>query len=137
MSSSLQRVVALPTGLTMTLGISMSQALAAAPAIARLVIRGGRITPALLLVPADVPLVLMLRNEDATARLFTSRMLGMEKTIPGHCQSPVWLAPLIAGQYSFEIVARREGSDMAETIDDTGDLLIAQVTPQVIAQAGR
>ena len=67
----------------------------------QLTIRDHRFSPAELHVPANQPLVIDVRNEDATAEEFDSSELGVEKVIAGGRQLPVRIRPLTPGRYNF------------------------------------
>jgi plastocyanin len=57
--------------------------------------------PSEIHVKAGVPVVLHLRNEDATAEEFDSSALKVEKVVAGHGTATVRLRPLKPGRYPF------------------------------------
>ena len=67
----------------------------------QLTIRNHRFAPTELHIPAHVPVVIDVRNEDATAEEFDSADLGVEKVIAGGRQSPIRIRPLAPGRYKF------------------------------------
>ena len=71
------------------------------PVRLQLTIRDHRFDPPELHVPANRPVVIDVRNEDATAEEFDSADLGVEKVIAGGRQSPVRIRPLAPGRYGF------------------------------------
>lgn len=71
------------------------------PVRLELTIRDHRFTPAELHVPANRPVLIEVRNEDASAEEFDSADLGVEKVIAGGRQSVVRIRPLAPGRYGF------------------------------------
>ena len=66
-----------------------------------LTIKDHKFDPAELHVPAGKPIILVVRNADATAEEFESSALKVEKIIAGGQQGTVRLRPLAAGSYAF------------------------------------
>jgi len=64
-------------------------------------IRDHRFTPAEIHVPAGKPVMLSIKNEDATAEEFDSLALKVEKVIVGGRTATLRLRPLGAGRYPF------------------------------------
>ncbi len=80
--------------------------LAAGPARAELpaytvVARDGRLTPAVLEVPAGLRFKIVIRNEGRDAIEFESLRLRKEKVLAPGAQSFVVIAPLKPGEYDF------------------------------------
>jgi heme/copper-type cytochrome/quinol oxidase subunit 2 len=84
------------------LGLGAVQgALAAEPAMLKLVIRDHRFSPAEITVPANTPTVIQITNADPTPEEFDSPDLKVEKVIAGGQTGLVRLRPLKPGRYSF------------------------------------
>lgn len=64
-------------------------------------IRNHRFEPAEIKVPAGKPLVLVVKNTDATAEEFESKVLKIEKVIPGKSEGTFRVRPLTPGRYTF------------------------------------
>src|SRR5271170_6581568 len=64
-------------------------------------IKEHRFTPSEIHVPRGKPVVLTIRNEDATAEEFDSSSLKVEKVVPGGNYGTVRLRPLGPGRYPF------------------------------------
>ncbi|HZT20194.1 MAG TPA: cupredoxin domain-containing protein [Dongiaceae bacterium] len=64
-------------------------------------IKEHKFEPAEVRVPAGKPIILVVKNADATAEEFESHALKVEKVIPGGQQGTVRLRPLAAGSYAF------------------------------------
>jgi plastocyanin len=79
--------------------------LIAAPALAddaiALKIKDHKFTPAEIHVKANVPNVITMTNEDATAEEFDSTSLKVEKVVAGNSSGNVHLRPLAPGRYPF------------------------------------
>ncbi len=71
------------------------------PATIDVTIKDHVFTPSEITVPAGQRVVLMVKNEDATAEEFDSTDLRIEKVIAGHDSGAVRLHPLDPGRYSF------------------------------------
>jgi hypothetical protein len=98
----LLRSLLLPTGLVMTLGLSVPElAQAADPVQLSITLRGNRFEPTELRLPARTPAILTIHNEDEGAEEFESKALRVEKVIPGRSQGVVRLPPLAPGRYAF------------------------------------
>lgn len=65
------------------------------------VIRNHTFVPAEIHVKAGQPVVLHVKNEDATAEEFESAALKVEKVVAGHGTAVVRIRPLAAGRYPF------------------------------------
>lgn len=79
---------------------------AAAPALAdqpvyTVVAKDGRLTPAVLEVPAGRRFKIVIRNEGRDAIEFESRQLRKEKVLAPGAQSFVVIAPLKPGEYDY------------------------------------
>jgi plastocyanin len=64
-------------------------------------IKDHKFDPAEVRVPAGKPVILVVKNADATAEEFDSSALKVEKIIPGGQQGTVRLRPLAVGNYAF------------------------------------
>jgi hypothetical protein len=77
----------------------------AAPALASndilLKLKDHKFTPAEIHVKANVPNVIVMNNEDATAEEFDSTSLKVEKVVAGNSSGNVRLRPLSPGRYPF------------------------------------
>jgi hypothetical protein len=60
-----------------------------------------KFTPAEIHVKANVPNVIVMTNEDATAEEFDSTSLKVEKIVAGNSSGNVRLRPLAPGRYPF------------------------------------
>src|SRR4051812_3864422 len=65
-------------------------------------IKDHRFTPSEIRVPAGKPVILVIKNEDATAEEFDSSALKVEKVIAAGTSGSIRLRPLAAGRYPFE-----------------------------------
>jgi plastocyanin len=74
---------------------------AAGPVTIAVVIKDHVFTPAEIHVPTGVPVVLKIRNDDATAEEFDSTDLKTEKIIAAGYEALVRLRPLGPGRYAF------------------------------------
>ena len=79
--------------------------LAACPAWAEevyeLVIQDHRFTPAVLSVPANKKIKVIVKNQDATPEEFESFDLNREKVVSGKSKIMVFIGPLKPGHYKF------------------------------------
>ena len=79
--------------------------LIASPAVAddaiALKLKDHKFTPAEIHVKANVPNVIVMTNEDATAEEFDSTSLKVEKIVAGNSSGNVRLRPLAPGRYPF------------------------------------
>ena len=64
-------------------------------------IKDHKFDPVEVRVPAGKPVILVVKNADATAEEFESSVLKIEKIIPGGQQGTVRLRPLAVGSYDF------------------------------------
>jgi plastocyanin len=64
-------------------------------------IKEHKFTPAVLHIPANTKVRLIIKNLDATPEEFESEELHREKVIQGHGQGVVFIGPLAPGTYSF------------------------------------
>lgn len=78
-----------------------AEAAPADPVTQELVISNHRFDPAEVAVPAGQPVVIHVRNLDATAEEFDSSALKVEKVIGGHGEGLVHVRPLAPGRYEF------------------------------------
>ncbi|MBX9617977.1 MAG: cupredoxin domain-containing protein [Hyphomicrobiales bacterium] len=60
-----------------------------------------RFQPAEVKVPAGKPLVLIVKNLDASAEEFESKVLKIEKVIAGKSEARINVRPLTPGRYKF------------------------------------
>ena len=65
-------------------------------------IKDHKFEPAELKVPANKRIVLTVINDDPTPEEFESRVLKVEKVIPGKSKATVQFGPLKPGRYKFE-----------------------------------
>ena len=68
---------------------------------AKLAIRDHKFDPAVLNVPANTKIKLLVENQDATPEEFESSDLNREKVVSGKNTITVLLGPLDAGKYHF------------------------------------
>jgi plastocyanin len=71
------------------------------PVSIQVTIRDHVFTPSEIVVPAHQRVVLIVRNEDATAEEFDSPDLRIEKVIAGHDSGTLRVRELDPGRYSF------------------------------------
>ena len=64
-------------------------------------IKNHRFQPAEVQAPANVPIVLRLKNLDATPMEFESVSLRVEKVVTGNSEGVIRLRPLAPGRYNF------------------------------------
>jgi len=57
--------------------------------------------PAEIRVPSGKPIVITIRNEDATREEFESGAVKIERLVRGNSSAAVHVRPLTAGRYSF------------------------------------
>ena len=85
--------------------LALGAILIAAPALADdaipLKLKDHKFTPAEIHVKANVPNVITMTNEDATAEEFDSTSLKVEKVVAGNSSGNVRLRPLAPGRYPF------------------------------------
>ncbi len=85
----------------------LAGALAAAPAQAQqpvsisISVKNHRFEPAQISAPANVPIMLRVKNLDATPMEFESVSLRVEKVVAGNSEGVVRLRPLSPGSYKF------------------------------------
>jgi len=82
---------------------AMSTAVATAqqPVSINISVKNHRFQPAELHAPANVPIVLRVKNLDPTPMEFESVSLRVEKVVTGNGEGIVRLRPLSAGRYNF------------------------------------
>jgi hypothetical protein len=66
-----------------------------------LTIKNHRFSPAEIKVPANQRVTITVVNEDATPEEFESRVLKVEKVVPGKSKGVVRIGPLKPGRYPF------------------------------------
>ena len=71
------------------------------PVTISVTIKNHRFQPAELHAPANVPIVLKVKNLDATAMEFESVSLRVEKVVTPNSEGIIRLRPLAPGSYSF------------------------------------
>jgi hypothetical protein len=64
-------------------------------------VKNHQFQPAELNAPANVPIVLRVKNLDATPMEFESVSLRVEKVVPGNSEGVIRLRPLAPGSYKF------------------------------------
>lgn len=90
--------------LAVSLGVLVTSAAEAAPGDPirqELVISNHSFDPAEINVPAGQPVVIHVRNLDATAEEFDSPALKVEKVVGAHGEGLVHVRPLAPGRYEF------------------------------------
>ncbi|CAH2600244.1 Cupredoxin domain-containing protein [Rhodovastum atsumiense] len=95
----LSRTIALATGLTITFGCRPP--CVPPPTELQVTLRRHRFEPAELHAPADTPIVLTVRNEDATAAEFGSAALKLGAVVAGQRQAVLRIPAQASGCYSF------------------------------------
>jgi Cupredoxin-like domain len=66
-----------------------------------IVIKNHKFEPAMLEVPANKKVKLIVKNQDPTPEEFESYELNREKVIAGNSQAIIFIGPLDAGTYPF------------------------------------
>jgi cupredoxin-like protein len=64
-------------------------------------IKGHRFQPAQIQAPANVPIILKVKNLDPTPMEFESVSLRVEKVVTGNSEGTIRLRPLASGNYNF------------------------------------
>jgi hypothetical protein len=64
-------------------------------------LKNHRFTPSVIHVKANVPNVIVMDNQDATAEEFDSTALKVEKIVTGNSSGNVRIRPLAPGRYPF------------------------------------
>jgi plastocyanin len=92
--------------LVIALAFAATTVLAAGGALAQealtVTIKDHKFEPAELKVPVNKRISLTVINDDATPEEFESKVLKVEKVIPGKSRATVQFGPLKAGKYKFE-----------------------------------
>ncbi len=70
-------------------------------AIIEISIKNHKFEPAEIKIPANKPVVLKVKNLDATPEEFESKSLKIEKVIAGGSEATLNIRPLTAGRYKF------------------------------------
>lgn len=85
--------------------LALGAILIVSPAVAEdaipLKLKDHKFTPAEIHVKANVPNVIVMTNDDATAEEFDSTSLKVEKVVAGNSSGNVRLRPLAPGRYPF------------------------------------
>ncbi len=85
--------------------LALGAILIAPPALAEdaipLKLKDHKFTPAEIHVKANVPNVIVMTNDDATAEEFDSTSLKVEKVVAGNSSGNVRIRPLAPGRYPF------------------------------------
>ena len=66
-----------------------------------LTLKDHQFTPALLTIPANTKVEILIRNLDKTPEEFESEQLGREKVVPAGGEVKLSIGPLTAGTYTF------------------------------------
>ena len=66
-----------------------------------IVIQGSQFHPAELQLPAGRKVTVVVKNKDTAPAEFESYDLNIEKVIPGHTRTTLYVGPLSAGKYRF------------------------------------
>ena len=86
-------------------GATLMAAVFCMPALASdgipLTLKDHKFTPSEIRVKANVPNVIVMSNQDATAEEFDSTSLKVEKVVAGNSSGNVRLRPLAPGRYPF------------------------------------
>ena len=67
----------------------------------QITVQGGKFQPAELHAPVNVPVIIVIKNNDARPMEFESVSLRVEKVIPAKGQGQVRIRPLAPGRYDF------------------------------------
>ena len=87
-------------GFVVTLG-GLGGGVALADTTLTVTVQNGRFQPAELRAPVNVPVVIVIKNNDAKPMEFESAQMKVEKVIPGKAQASVRVRPLAPGRYDF------------------------------------
>ncbi len=60
-----------------------------------------KFSPETITIPADLKVLLVVKNEDASAAEFESKSLNREKVIAGNQEATLFIGPVKAGEYPF------------------------------------
>jgi plastocyanin len=82
-------------------GSSIYSSTGAQAAEVKLTLQNHQFTPAMVKVPANQPVTLIVTNKDATPAEFESKTLRLEKTIKGGATVSVQVRALAPGRYRF------------------------------------
>ena len=89
----------------MRLSLLFAALCVSAPAFAdagiTLKLKDHKFTPSVIHVKANVPNVIVMTNEDATAEEFDSSSLKVEKVVTGNSSGNIHVRPLSPGRYPF------------------------------------
>jgi heme/copper-type cytochrome/quinol oxidase subunit 2 len=91
------RVLVLLTAMISAAGSSHAQQ----AATIEISVKGHHFQPAEIHAPANTPVIIRVKNLDATAMEFESRSLRVEKVVAPGTQGVVNIRPLAPGQYEF------------------------------------
>jgi hypothetical protein len=80
---------------------AVTPALAQQPATISIAVKNHQFQPAELIGPANVPIMLHVKNLDSTPMEFESVSLRVEKVVPGNGDGVIRLRPLAPGRYNF------------------------------------
>ena len=83
------------------IGALIAPAAAQAPVDLTVSIKNHKFQPAELRAPANVPIVLHVKNLDSTPMEFESVTLRVEKVVTGNGEGVIRLRPLSPGRYNF------------------------------------
>jgi hypothetical protein len=83
------------------IGGTVSQVVAEDPVTMRISVKHRQFEPKEIHGPANQPMVLHVKNEDATPMEFESASLRVEKVVTANSEGIVNLRPLPPGQYQF------------------------------------
>jgi hypothetical protein len=82
-------------------GVFMSVPAQAQETTISISIQGHRFRPAQIQAPANVPIILKVKNLDPTPVEFESVSLRVEKVVTGNSEGTIRLRPLVPGNYNF------------------------------------
>lgn len=66
-----------------------------------IIIKDHKFEPAVLTVPADTRVKLVVKNQDPTPAEFESDDFRREKVLPGNSEASIFIPPLASGEYKF------------------------------------
>lgn len=88
-------------GRLLALSVLLSGTAAASEPVVELLIRNHQFEPAVVKIPAQTKVKVIVKNLDATPEEFESYSLKREKIIPGNATVTLFIGPLAPGSYPF------------------------------------
>lgn len=83
------------------LSVLLSGTAAASEPVVELLIRNHQFEPAVVKIPAQTKVKVIVKNLDATPEEFESYSLKREKIVPGNATATLFVGPLAPGSYPF------------------------------------